>query len=1189
MNARMIKRLALVGLAVCLLCACTCIGESYSASTMRLLRYDGDVVIEDASGSSRFVLANVRFSSGEAMRTGTGASASVALDDTKIVTLDENSRVEFMLEGSRMELTLTEGTLFLDVSEKLDENESLDIRTSTMSVGIRGTIVFLSVEPASDENGGIERTVFGVLEGSARIESAHDKKSLDVSAGQIATVTDVAPAEIVDMSAEDLGHFVQQQIYGDPALLERVEEAAPQLLVPNDYPADGDWEYTGKVTIIAQSASKLYDGTPLTRTGDVLVFGLPSVFGVSANAGGSLTDAGMAENPIAQYAIYNSRGENVTSHFRDIETVSGRLVVDPAPMTIWTGSAKKAYDGTPLTCEEAGFDLISASREEELWSDTSFVLSEQYGETLYGLSGTTLVHGTNPLTGETSETLLSAGQRLTVHLSDTSEAQSITFEIESVAENELPEQVLRLYADNPDLMAKACEDAGWSEETLSALISALPSSEAEMTVKDGLAVSADAAGSLMRRVTNARINVDSDITDYSGRALSSKEARFSDIRIDDSVKVTATGSQTEVGTSENTYEIDWGSENRNNFIVSEDLGTLEVVAPISGVSVTAGSASKVYDGTPLKADYIIVTGLPNGYTYEGAATGSLTDAGEASTRVASYKIYNELGEDVTQYVVSPRIMTGDLKVEPAPLSVTTGSASKVYDGTPVTSGEASLSGFVAGESATVEATGSLTDAGSADNTYAISWDSAKESNYTLIENLGTLTVSKNDAPITITSGSSSAMYTPFGLIDHSFTVEGAFPDGFSVEADITGEQLLPGTSENTISSYAILNQSGEDKTANFTGITAVNGTLSVTKKDITVWSNNETYVYRGASYAPNVRFTGIYASDSPSPSDVEIADREWVKDVGEHQPGFTATLVREDLMDKYEIGEIRFGTITITPAPLTIVTESASKGYDGKPLTAGGSLEGLVGTDSWASYTLTVTGSQTDIGSSTNGYTISWNEINPENYTVTEDIGTLTVTPNSDPIVITAPSQTFVYNGYGIGLMGGASVTGLPEGVSIVMTPTHPEIKDAGSYTTGVSYYIMGDEGDVTGNFTNITVEPGTVTVQPLKLTVDLGGRSVNYNGEVLHFGPVNVTYSNGDYAGSDVSLISASAVVGRYEGSFSLFTGDTFQLTVNGSGTEPGTYTITGSVSFTSGNPSNYSVVYTNNQLVITPSPSTT
>ena len=46
------------------------LAEEYSAQTMRLLRYDGDIVIEDANGKPRFVMENVRFKSGEAVVTG---------------------------------------------------------------------------------------------------------------------------------------------------------------------------------------------------------------------------------------------------------------------------------------------------------------------------------------------------------------------------------------------------------------------------------------------------------------------------------------------------------------------------------------------------------------------------------------------------------------------------------------------------------------------------------------------------------------------------------------------------------------------------------------------------------------------------------------------------------------------------------------------------------------------------------------------------------------------------------------------------------------------------------------------------------------------------------------------------------------------------------------------------------------
>ena len=93
-------------------------------------------------------------------------------------------------------------------------------------------------------------------------------------------------------------------------------------------------------------------------------------------------------------------------------------------------------------------------------------------------------------------------------------------------------------------------------------------------------------------------------------------------------------------------------------------------------------------------------------------------------------------------------------------------------------------------------------------------------------------------------------------------------------------------------------------------------------------------------------------------------------------------------------------TYTIKKAHLTLKMNSATKVYDGDVLTAGGSLEGLVG-DETAS--LTVTGSQTNVGESDNTYNLDWNgTAKADNYTVTVEKGTLTVeaqhlTPEVNP------------------------------------------------------------------------------------------------------------------------------------------------------------------------------------------------
>ena len=118
---------------------CVVMTQGYYATTMRLLRVEGTVNIEDANGNPRSVLENVRFSSGEALSTGSDGLASVGLDDTKIVTLESDSRVEFTKSRNMLELNLTQGGLYFEVTEHLSPDETFDIRTSTMTVGIRGT------------------------------------------------------------------------------------------------------------------------------------------------------------------------------------------------------------------------------------------------------------------------------------------------------------------------------------------------------------------------------------------------------------------------------------------------------------------------------------------------------------------------------------------------------------------------------------------------------------------------------------------------------------------------------------------------------------------------------------------------------------------------------------------------------------------------------------------------------------------------------------------------------------------------------------------------------------------------------------------------------------------------------------------------------------------------------------------
>ena len=296
----------------------------------------------------------------------------------------------------------------------------------------------------------------------------------------------------------------------------------------------------------------------------MLIEGLPEAFTAEALAEGTQTDAGTSPNRVARYMIRNAYGEDVTNHFLHIQTVDGRLTVNPAPITIITGSAEKPFDGTPLTNSDVFVTgLISQDTGTER-PNLAFAAADEAGSgCLYGLTGTVQVFGCNPLTGETAFAQVSAGQKLKVFLSD-GPALTILFTVEPIPSDQLPEALLRLLSSDEALLARACEEAGWDLAALEARIRALP---------DNAAADED---HLIENCANVKIMIDSAVTDYSGVPLRLEEAEYIGIHHQEGIDVTATGSQTEVGSSPNTYTIQWGAAKPENYAISEELGTLTV-------------------------------------------------------------------------------------------------------------------------------------------------------------------------------------------------------------------------------------------------------------------------------------------------------------------------------------------------------------------------------------------------------------------------------------------------------------------------------------------------------------------------------------------------------------------------------------------------------------------------------------
>ena len=85
------------------------------------------------------VFNNMKLHSGYEVTTGAGSYAWMSLDDTKVAGLDADSNMAVKKQGKQLVLLLDDGKMFFDVKEKLGDDETMNVRTSNMVMGIKGT------------------------------------------------------------------------------------------------------------------------------------------------------------------------------------------------------------------------------------------------------------------------------------------------------------------------------------------------------------------------------------------------------------------------------------------------------------------------------------------------------------------------------------------------------------------------------------------------------------------------------------------------------------------------------------------------------------------------------------------------------------------------------------------------------------------------------------------------------------------------------------------------------------------------------------------------------------------------------------------------------------------------------------------------------------------------------------------
>lgn len=189
--------------------------------------------------------------------------------------------------------------------------------------------------------------------------------------------------------------------------------------------------------------------------------------------------------------------------------------------------------------------------------------------------------------------------------------------------------------------------------------------------------------------------------------------------------------------------------------MSIEIGAGENVLNLNyykNVTLTANSKTVTYDGQ-----------LHNGSPYDCEPLGLLpghkvksvdytcapqTNVGKYDIELDNAKIITADGTDVTDlYQISYNY--GKLTINKRSVTLTSESASKVYDGMPLTKHEVKVTGdgFADGEGATYNVTGTITNVGTTDNTFTYTLnEGTKATNYTITKTEGKLTITEASAP-----------------------------------------------------------------------------------------------------------------------------------------------------------------------------------------------------------------------------------------------------------------------------------------------------------------------------------------------------------------------------------------------------------------------------------------------------------
>jgi uncharacterized repeat protein (TIGR01451 family) len=400
---------------------------------------------------------------------------------------------------------------------------------------------------------------------------------------------------------------------------------------------------------------------------------------------------------------------------------------------------------------------------------------------------------------------------------------------------------------------------------------------------------------------------------------------------------------------------------------------------------------------------------------------------------------------------------------------------------------------------------------------AISGSFAGDTIFTASSGTGSLTV--NRAVLTVVANSVAKLYLdPNPPFTYSIT---GFLNGDTaavVSGATTCNTVVATDASTPPGRYAIHCPVGSLAAANYTFAT-FDGTLIVNKPPLTVVVADATRVYGD----PNPVFTGTITGLRGT----DVITATYSSPATPGSPIGTYPIVPTfidpaGVLDNYNL-IVTNGTLTVTPAPLSVAADSTSRVYgDPNPLFTG-TITGVKNGDAITATYSSIATAASPVGT----YPIVANLIDLTgklgNYTVTKADGTLTVTPA--PLTVTAANGSRLYGDPNPAFTG--TIAGIKNGDAITATYSSPAtvLSDVGTYPI---IPALVDPTLKLGNYT-VTSINGVLTITPSPLTFTVANASRVYGNANPAFTGTFVGLKNGDVLTVTFTSADITSPVGTY------------------------------------------------------------